>query len=100
MRIQSALPVLLAVLVHVAPVAADPLTTGDRQRLVAHLEMTEHWLSTEVDGLSASQLTFRSSPDSWSVKDVVEHLAIAEPQYWQQLQASLKAASRPARSRR
>ena len=95
MRIHSALPVLLAVLVHAAPVAADPLTTGDRQRLVAHLEMTEHWLSTEVDGLSASQLTFRPSPDSWSIKDVVEHLAIAEPQYWQQVQASLKAAVTP-----
>jgi hypothetical protein len=30
------------------------------------------------------------SPDSWSIADVVEHLAIAEPQYWTQLQDSLK----------
>jgi hypothetical protein len=30
------------------------------------------------------------TPESWSIKDVVEHLAIAEPQYWQQVQDSLK----------
>jgi hypothetical protein len=29
------------------------------------------------------------SPDSWSIRDVVEHLAIAEPQYWKQLEDSL-----------
>ena len=95
MRILSALPVLLAVMVHAVPVAAGALTTGERQRLVAHLEMTEHWLSTEVAGLTTSQLTFRPSPNSWSIKDVVEHLAIAEPQYWQQVQASLKAPITP-----
>ena len=95
MRILSALPVLLAVMVHAVPVAAGGLTTGERQRLVAHLEMTEHWLSTEVAGLTTSQLTFRPSPNSWSIKDVVEHLAIAEPQYWQQVQASLKAPITP-----
>ena len=28
-------------------------------------------------------------PDSWSITDVVEHLAIAEPQYWDQFNQSL-----------
>ena len=67
------------------------MKTGDRQRLLAHLEMTESWLVSEVEGLSAAQLKFRMTPDSWSIMDVVEHLAVAEPQYWQQLQDSLKA---------
>ena len=58
--------------------AASPLTPGDRQRLVAHLEMTEAWLVSEVSGLSDAQLTFRPAPDDWSVRDVVEHLGIAE----------------------
>src|SRR5688500_10187373 len=72
------------------PSFAGPLSPGDRQRVVSHLEMTESWLVSELDGLSAAQLTFRMSPDSWSIQDVVEHLAIAEPQYWQQVQDSLK----------
>ncbi len=85
--------VLLATLVLAVPTAATagPLTTGERQRLVAHLEMTERWLVLELDGLSDAQLTFKSAPDRWSIKDVVEHLAIAEPQYWAQLESSLKA---------
>jgi hypothetical protein len=75
------------------PAVADPLTAGDRQRLVAHLEMTEAWLVSEVEGLSEPQLAWRPSPDAWSVKDVVEHLAIAEPQYWEQLQKSMQATA-------
>jgi len=84
--------VLLATLVLAVPTAATagPLTTGERQRLVAHLEMTERWLVLELDGLSDAQLTFKSAPDRWSIKDVAEHLAIAEPQYWTNFEASLK----------
>ena len=75
---------LATILVGPAPAAAGPMTPGERQRLVAHLEMTEDWLVGELDGLSDAQLTFRMTPESWSIKDVAEHLAIAEPQYWTQ----------------
>jgi hypothetical protein len=81
---------LLATLVAVPGTAtAGPLTDGERQRLLAHFELTESWLASELAGLSPAQLAFRMSPDSWSIRDVVEHLAIAEPQYWKQLQDSL-----------
>jgi hypothetical protein len=73
-----------------APLAAEPMKAGDRQRLLAHLEMTENWLVSELNGLSAAQMTFRMTPDSWSIAEVTEHLAIAEPQYWQQVQDSMK----------
>jgi DinB superfamily len=85
---RTLLPLCLLVLATSA--FAGPMTPGDRQRLVAHLELTEAWLVSEVDGLSPAQLAFRPSPDAWSVKDVVEHLGIAEPQYWTQVQDSLK----------
>jgi hypothetical protein len=81
--------VVVAVGVSASSLFAGPLTDGDRQRVLAHLEMTEQWVATETEGLSDAQLNFRMTPDSWSVKDVVEHLAIAEPQYWKQLQDSL-----------
>jgi hypothetical protein len=76
--------------VFAATASADPMTAGERQRLLAHYDMTEAWLVSEIDGLAKAQLTYRMSPDSWSIQDVVEHLAIAEPQYWQQVQDSLK----------
>jgi hypothetical protein len=75
----------------VSPALAGPMTDGERQRLVAHFEMTEAWLRAELAGLSPAQLAYRPTPDAWSVKDVVEHLGIAEPQYWTQLKDALKA---------
>ncbi len=82
----------------IRPLAADGMTAGDRQRLLAHLEMTESWLVSEINGLSTAQLKYRATPESWSVMDVVEHLAVAEAQYWDQLQKSAKqfpATSKP-----
>ena len=80
---------LMLVALGCVPIMAAPMTPGDRQRVLAHLEMTEAWLVSELDSLSDAQLTFKMTPESWSIKDVVEHLAIAEPQYWTQLQDSL-----------
>jgi hypothetical protein len=70
--------------------SAQGISAGDRQRLLAHLEMTESWLQSELKGLSEAQLRFRLKPDTWSITDVVEHLSIAEPQYWKQLTDSMK----------
>jgi hypothetical protein len=74
---------------------AGPMTAGERQRLVAHLEMTERWLEDEVKGLSEAQLKFKMTPESWSVEEVVMHLAIAEPQYWDQFNQSLAKPVQP-----
>ena len=69
---------------------AQGLKEGDRQRLLAHLDMTEAWLVSELEGLSPDQLSFHMTPESWSILEVVEHLVIAEPQYWQQVLNSMK----------
>ena len=69
---------------------ADPMTQRDREHIVAHLEMTQAWLTDEVSPLSAAQLNFRPAPDKWTVAEVVQHLAIAEPNYWKLLQDALK----------
>jgi hypothetical protein len=87
---RTTLAAVVACLLPQIVIAADGMTAGDRQRLLAHLEMTEDWVVTEVQGLSEAQLRFRMAPETWSITDVVEHLAIAEPQYWKQLQDSLK----------
>jgi hypothetical protein len=75
--------------------ASGPMTTGERQRLVAHLEMTESWLEDEVKNLSEAQRRFKMTPASWSVEEVVMHLAIAEPQYWDQFKQSLAKPPQP-----
>jgi hypothetical protein len=80
-----------------ASAAPPPITSLERQRLVAHLEMSESWLVDEVSGLSASQLQFRRAPGAWTIMEVLDHLVVAEAIYWEDLQTAMKAkpSSRP-----
>jgi len=71
--------------------AATPLTELERQRMVAHLEMTASWLLDEVSGLSSAQLQFRPAPAAWTIFEVIDHLLVVAPIYWQDLQNALKA---------
>jgi len=69
---------------------AGPMTQQDRERLLAHLQMTQAWLTDEVSPLSAAQLNFRPAPDRWTVAETVQHLVVAEPNYWKLLHDALK----------
>ena len=91
MRIRHALVAAVGFFAVALPAFAGPMTARDRQQLLAHFEMTEAWLVSEVEGLSDAQLRFRMTPESWTIMDVVEHLAIAEPQYWKNLTDSMAA---------
>ena len=79
-----------------AQAEARQLTAAERQRLLAHLEMTGQWFSDEVSGLSPAQLAFKRAPDEWSIAQVIDHVLVVGPIYWSDLQAALK--SPPARS--
>src|SRR5215469_5917993 len=75
-----------------APLFADPMTKADREHLLVHFEMTTQMVAEQVRGLSPAQLEYKASPDRWSIREVVSHLAVAEPDYWRDLQKALKAA--------
>jgi hypothetical protein len=91
----------IAVLVLVAnsgvSVAAT-MTEIERQRLLAHMDMTAGWLADEVSGLSAAQTEFRRSSDAWTIAEVVEHLVVVAPIYWDDLQKALKQSPGSQRS--
>jgi DinB superfamily len=78
------------------PLAAE-LTDTERQRLLAHLDMTAAWLVDEVSGLTPAQLEFRTAPEAWTIAQVLDHLNIVAPIYLQDLQAAVK---QPAGDRR
>ncbi len=88
---------VFASLVAVASPAASALTSLERQHLVAHLDMTADWLADEVANLTPAQIGFRREPGAWTIGEVVEHLVLVAPIYWQDLQAALK---QPAGDRR
>ena len=77
-----------ALLLAVSAVAllAGPISEVERQRLVAHLEMTGSWLEDEVSGLSPAQLDFRRAPGAWTILEAFDHLVVVGPIYWKDLQ--------------
>ena len=83
-----------ALLVTIASTSSAQMTNLERQHLVAHLEMTASWLNDELSGLSQAQLEFRPGAGAWNILEVVEHLIVVAPIYWQDLQAALKSPAR------
>src|SRR5437764_3928381 len=80
--VKAALPVVILATWSWQLLIAAPMTQSDREHLVGHLQMTASWLRDEVAALSPAQLNFRSAPGKWTVAEVVQHLVIAEPNYW------------------
>jgi uncharacterized damage-inducible protein DinB len=80
-----------------AAVAAEAqITDLERQRLVAHLEMTSAWLDDELAGVTPAQAAFRPGPGAWSILDVLDHLVVVGPIYWKNLQEATPTG--PARA--
>ena len=65
------------------------MTALERQRLLAHLDMTSAWLMDEVSGLSDAQLAFKPSPEAWSIAQVLDHVVVVAPIYWDDLHQAL-----------
>ena len=68
------------------------ITEIERQRLLAHLAMTSAWLLDEVAGLSEAQLAFKPTKEAWSIAEVLDHVVVVAPIYWQDLQRALATA--------
>ena len=88
-RVTAAAAILLATAV---ALGAGPLTEVERQRLVAHLDMTGSWLEDELSGLSPAQLGFRRAPEAWTILEVFDHLVVVGEIYWKDLQNARPAS--------
>jgi hypothetical protein len=86
-------PTLIPALLLCATVSSGAVELGtlERERLVAHMEMTSSWLIDEVSGLSQTQLEFRRAPGTWNIMEVLEHLIVVGPIYWEDLQRAVRA---------
>ena len=83
---------ILTICLFAVPLFAAPMTNEDREHLLVHFEMTTQMVAEQVHGLSPAQLEYKASPDRWSIREVVSHLAVAEPDYWRDIQKALRAA--------
>ena len=89
-RLMAAIVLWMVVAGSAAPEGRQ-MTPTERQRLLAHLEMTGTWLLDEIRGLTPAQLAFKRTPDEWSIAQVIDHLLVVGPIYWNDLQTALKS---------
>ena len=89
------LPILVLALVSFG-VVSEGLTDEEREFTADHMRDTKERLLTVVKGLSEAQLNFKSSPESWSIAECVEHLAISEEMIGGMLQGALKTPADPS----
>jgi len=57
---------------------AQAMTNAERDFLVKHLTETKAYLHDAVKGLSEAQLNFKTTPERWSIKECLEHIANTE----------------------
>lgn len=73
------------------------LTDAERNTTIEELKKTRDRLTSTVDGLSDAQLNYKSSPDSWSIAECVEHLAISENAFDQMLKGAIQVPADPSK---
>ncbi|PKA84562.1 DinB family protein [Ulvibacter sp. MAR_2010_11] len=73
------------------------LTDFEREKAVKEMTKTHDLLLDAVAGLSDEQLNFKSSPDSWSIAECVEHIAISENNIFGMQQGTLKTPADPSK---
>lgn len=83
------LPIVLLVLVGFG-VINKGITDEEREFAVNHLISTQDRLLDITENLTEAQLDFKSSPESWSIAECVEHLAISEGMIGGMFQAALQ----------
>ncbi len=71
------------------------LTEAERKMAVSELTKSSEHLLGQLEGLSKTQLDFKTGPDSWSIAECTEHIAISENNIFSMLQATLKTDPEP-----
>jgi hypothetical protein len=57
---------------------AAPPTQGERDRALSELHATTKAFLDSIDGLSEAQWTYKPAPETWSIAEVAEHIALSE----------------------
>ncbi len=77
-------------------VTAQELTQEERAAGINELSATHQYLMATLKHLTPDQLNYKSTPESWSIAECLEHIAISEETLPQMLQEMLKSPPNPA----
>ena len=70
---------------------------ADRKYLLEQMTRSRDEVLKETDGLTEAQWNFKETPDRWSIKQVVEHIAIWEMLLQHEISNSFEAGPQPER---
>lgn len=73
------------------------LTDVEKEKAVAEMTQSHKLLISSIDGLSNAQLNYKSSPESWSIAECVEHITISENTIFGMMQGTLEKAANPSK---
>ena len=82
---------LLAFVLFGFGIAGEKLTDEERATAIAKLKGTHEYLMKTIDGLSEAQLNYKSSPESWSIANCLEHITISENAFADMLKGTLES---------
>ena len=74
------------------------LTKSERKMAATEMKNSCDLLLKAVKGLSNEQLNFKSTTDSWSVAECVEHIAISETLIFDMLKKTMETPAEPSKS--
>lgn len=67
----------------------------ERKTAVSLLKETRADVLNTIKGLSETQLNFKASPEKWSVKECMYHIAISEKNLWAMMEGAMKSQANP-----
>ena len=75
--------------------APESLSKQERKFAIKFLKDSEKNLEHAIRGLSASQLSFKPSEDSWSIEETIKHIAVSEENLWNMVDGTIKQPANP-----
>ena len=76
-------------------ISMTTVTSKERRLLIDNLKDSKAYLQKSIKGLSEVQLNFKAAPDKWSIKECVQHIALAENNLWNMAETALKQPATP-----
>jgi len=71
------------------------ITSKERRFLIEELKESKAGVQKSVKGLTDEQLNFKAGAENWSIKECLQHIALAENNLWNIADASLKKTPNP-----
>jgi len=71
------------------------ITSKERRFLIEELKESKSSVQNSVKGLTDEQLNFKAGAENWSIKECLQHIALAENNLWNIADATLKKTSNP-----